>query len=273
MISADCSRILDETARAYGFSESVRKADKESLEELLGCAVDIAKKLHLLYVNTATVSVESGRNQHKYVVQIDFALVTGETSPSLVSLKQAMRNVKISADGRVAVLDSAKFSEKENMFTCQYEFLSTHSAEKPHRFSTTVAAKKTNRTPIPNISKVSAPTYASSGSKQKTFTVVEKKRPTLDDDDDDNEVDAEAASLNEEDLFAKKPTEHQKKRLNLGGGCGRFQVRKTLPLLRSNKKLFERSSSTRRCLKRNKHVLHHFIFHKCKLYEHPVQQQ
>ena len=43
MISADCSRILDETARAYGFSESVRKADKESLEELLGCAVDIAK--------------------------------------------------------------------------------------------------------------------------------------------------------------------------------------------------------------------------------------
>lgn len=213
MISADCSRILDETARAYGFSESVRKADKESLEELLGCAVDIAKKLHLLYVNTATVSVESGRNQHKYVVQIDFALVTGETSPSLVSLKQAMRNVKISADGRAAVLDSAKFSEKENMFTCQYEFLSTHSAEKPHRFSTTVAAKKTNRTPIPNISKVSAPTYASSGSKQKTFAVVEKKRPTLDDDgDDDNEVDAEAASLNEEDLFAKKPTEHQKKR-------------------------------------------------------------
>lgn len=185
MITDKISKILDDTARAYSFNEAVRKEDKNSLEVLLETAVDKAKKLNLLHVNHANVTVESGRNQHKYIVKMDFALVTGTTSPSVSQLKQEMRNIKISSEGSVAILENAKFCEKENIFTCQFEFPSAFSVVQNARLAE-VLKKKTNRSPTPTISKVCAPTYATRRQQTKHTESTQKKRIRNDDDDNDS---------------------------------------------------------------------------------------
>jgi len=204
MISAECVKICDEAARAFGFSEHVRREDRNSLEHLLERTTEISKKLNLQRTSEAAISIESGRNQHKYIVQMDFSLLPGTMSPSVSLLKTDFRNVRISNDGRVAILDDVKFCEKDNLFTCKFEVPSLHSNVPSVRL-TTISNKKTNKSPIPNISKVTAPTYATrqKGTKErrveKPIRVVEiKKTSKNNDDDDDNEENIEDATADSE---------------------------------------------------------------------------
>lgn len=202
MISSECVKICDEAARAFGFSEHVRREDRNSLEHLLERTSEISKKLNLQRTSEAAISIESGRNQHKYIVQMDFALVPGTMSPSVSLLKTDFRNVRISTDGRVAILDDVKFCEKDNLFTCKFEVPSLHSNVPTARL-TTISNKKTNKSPIPTISKVTSPTYATREKvvkkrhAEKPIRVVEIKKQN-DDDDDDNEENVEDATADSE---------------------------------------------------------------------------
>lgn len=74
MITPEIGKICDDAARAYGFSERVRKEDRDSLQTLLDQTSELSQKRNLLRVNSTKVSVESNRNQHKYM-KMDFALI------------------------------------------------------------------------------------------------------------------------------------------------------------------------------------------------------
>jgi hypothetical protein len=255
MITPEIGKICDDAARAYGFSERVRKEDRDSLQQLLDKTSELSKKQNLLRVNSTKVTVESNRNQHKYIVTMDFALITGTTSPSILSLKSDFRNLVIANDGRVAVLDSVEFVEKENMFTCKFEFLSHYV----HTESARVTHRKSNKTPVPTISKVTAPTYATR-QKHTNLNCSAKITPcvvkeSVDDDDDDGagrieepkdqpaaESESESVGVDESQLNIKKPTSSWWWRLFSSGEKKSLtqEEMETLKALEYDAKLFEK---------------------------------
>ncbi len=254
MITAEISKICDEAARAYGFSERVRKEDRDSLQQLLDKTSELSKKRNLLRVNSTKVSMESNRNQHKYIVTMDFALITGTTSPSILTLKSDFHNLVISTDGRVAILDSVEFVEKENMFTCKFEFLSHYA----HTESARVTHRKSNKTPVPTISKVTAPTYATR-QKHTNVNCSAKITPcvvkeSVEDDDDGAcrveeskdqpavESESESAGVDESQLNIKKPTSSWWRRLFSSSETKSLtqEEMETLKALEYDAKLFEK---------------------------------
>lgn len=252
MITPEIGKICDDAARAYGFSERVRKEDRDSLQTLLDQTSELSQKRNLLRVNSTKVSVESNRNQHKYIVKMDFALISGTTSPSILTLKSDFRNLVISTDGRVAILESVDFNEKENMFTCKFEFLSHYL----HTESARVTHRKSNKTPVPSISKVTAPTYATR-QKHTNETCSAKITPRVvkDSVDDDGpclteepkdqpaaESESESAGVDESQLKTNKPPSSWWRRLFYSGEKKSLSQEEmdTLKALEYDAKLFEK---------------------------------